>query len=295
MTNKSLAVTFKGKTSTVDATDKRYAMVLLAMKEDRWDDVPALLKPEEAIPVVTKGQMQVRDGQVFVRGDKGEFAVPHRLNNTILDYMDNGLPFDPLVKFAIKLNDNPSFRSVNQLFDFIEHNHFTITEEGNFIAYKGVRSDFTDCYTGTFDNSVGKVVSMPRNEVNDNPNETCSRGLHASNFEYAHNYYGQNGNILLYVEVNPKDVVSVPVDYNNAKMRVSEYKVLGTTDFEFKEHVYHVASTTYQDELEYKDEDESEENSYWPCEESCCDEDEDDECDEDDDEEDDCCGCCCKK
>ena len=38
---------------------------------------------------------------------------------------------------------------------------------------------------------------------------------------------------MLEVEVNPSDVVSIPVDYNNSKMRVCKYKVLGVVD---KEH-----------------------------------------------------------
>jgi len=268
LTTNSLAVTFKGKTTTLPTSDKRCQSLLTAIKEERWDDVPSLLKPEEAIPALSKGQMQVRDGQVFVRGERGEFAVPYRLNNTILDYMDKGLPFDPLVKFAVKLNENPSHRSVNQLFDFIEHNHFTITEDGNFIAYKGVRSNFTDCHTGTFDNSVGKVVSMSRNEVDDDPQRTCSAGLHASSFEYANTHFAQGDNILLYVEVDPADVVSVPVDYQFAKLRVCKYKVLGTTDFEFKENIHTTITST-----EYSDEISDEVDECGPdCNGDCCDE-----------------------
>jgi hypothetical protein len=42
--------------------------------------------------------------------------------------------------------------------------------------------------------------------------------------EYAKGY---SGDILVEVIISPKDVVSVPIDYNNQKMRVCRYKVLG--------------------------------------------------------------------
>jgi hypothetical protein len=38
---------------------------------------------------------------------------------------------------------------------------------------------------------------------------------------------------MLEVEVNPADVVSIPADYNQAKMRVCKYQVIGLVD---KEH-----------------------------------------------------------
>lgn len=255
VTTKSIAVTFRGKTVTVSTDDKRYQKLLSALKEEKWDDVPELLQPEKVIYQMSKGKMRVENNQVFVQSEGAEFPVSARLNTTILKYMEEGLPFDPLVNFAIKLNQNPSYRSVNQLFDFIDHNNFTITENGNFIAYKGVRPDFKDCRTGTFDNSVGNIVKMPRNQVNENPEETCSHGLHCANFEYAHTYYASGDNILLYVEVDPKNVVSVPVDYNNAKMRVCEYKVLGVTEFEYKKPIWQP-----EEEKSYYDEDD--ENLY---------------------------------
>jgi len=34
-----------------------------------------------------------------------------------------------------------------------------------------------DNYTGTMDNSVGQIVSMPRQAVDNNRNQTCSNGL----------------------------------------------------------------------------------------------------------------------
>jgi hypothetical protein len=70
---------------------------------------------------------------------------------------------------------------------------------------------------------------MPRNQVNEDPNQTCSYGLHVANFDYAS---GFGSGHMLEVEVHPADVVAIPVDYNQAKMRVCKYKVIGVVEQE---------------------------------------------------------------
>jgi len=101
------------------------------------------------------------------------------------------------------------------LYSFLEHNGHPLTEGGHFIAYRGVTEDFKDMHTRTFNNSPGSVCEMPREEVDDNPNNTCSTGLHVASFKYASDF----GPKVVEVKINPKDVVAVPVDYNGIKMR----------------------------------------------------------------------------
>jgi len=136
------------------------------------------------------------------------------------------LPYKPLVKFLGKLMDNPSRRSVDELYTFLEHKNMPITAEGNFLAYKGVNNDFTDNYSGKFDNSVGQVLKMRRNGVCDDANLGCSSGFHAGSYDYAKGYASGGGNLMV-VEINPADVVSVPHDCECQKLRTSEYKVVG--------------------------------------------------------------------
>lgn len=81
-----------------------------------------------------------------------------------------------------------------------------------------------DNRTRTFDNSVGSTVSMPRAEVDNNRSVCCSAGLHIANWNYAQGY---SGNVLVMVKTNPCHVVSVPSSYENQKMRVCQYEVLG--------------------------------------------------------------------
>jgi hypothetical protein len=69
------------------------------------------------------------------------------------------------------------------------------------------------------------VVEMPRKDVVDDKNQTCSRGLHVAAPEYVRQVYNQS--VVIEVIVNPADVCSVPVDYNATKMRVCRYQVMG--------------------------------------------------------------------
>jgi hypothetical protein len=74
------------------------------------------------------------------------------------------------------------------------------------------------------DNSVGKVVEMERNRVDDDKTQTCSTGLHFCGMSYLNHFGGER---TVIVKINPRDVVSIPTDYNEAKGRACRYEVIG--------------------------------------------------------------------
>jgi hypothetical protein len=106
----------------------------------------------------------------------------------------------------------------------LEKNSLPITPDGCFLAYKRVRENYMDCHTGTMDNSVGRVVEMERNMVDDNRNNTCSSGLHFCSHSYLSSFGGER---TVIVKIDPADVVSIPSDYNDAKGRACRYTVIG--------------------------------------------------------------------
>ena len=120
--------------------------------------------------------------------------------------------------------ENPSRRAVNELYAFLEHKAMPLTPDGNFLAYKGVREDYTDWHSGKFSNKVGDVNEMIRNKVCDDANIGCSHGFHAGSLDYARGY--GNGGHLMVVEIDPRDVVSVPLDCEQQKLRTAKYKVV---------------------------------------------------------------------
>jgi hypothetical protein len=66
---------------------------------------------------------------------------------------------------------------------------------------------------------------MVRAEVDDDRTRTCSYGFHASAYEYAKNFMTFEGKMVA-VKINPADVVSIPADYGNQKLRCCDYTVM---------------------------------------------------------------------
>lgn len=238
-TNKSITVLLKDGPKTFLNESSKYNTVLRCLENKEYDKLEKI--SDETLEVITDGKMRKIGTDIEVLClDNTWWKIPTDLEFVINMFHEKGHPFEPLIQFAINLHENPSVRSMEQLFTFLKANHFTITTDGCFIAYKAVRKDYLDIYTGTMDNSIGRVVVMDRNSVNDNPEQTCSAGLHAAAFNYACNSYGghASGKRIVYVKINPKDVVSIPVDYNNQKMRVCQYEVIGECAVEFSEDLY---------------------------------------------------------
>ena len=165
------------------------------------------------------GQITVVDGVIYYQ----DIEVHNTVTERIVRMMGEGFDVDPMLRFLENLMDNPSNRSVKDLYRFLEHNSLPITSDGHFLAYKYVTDDFKDCYSRTKDNSVGSTVTMERRDVEDNPDVTCSSGLHFCSIDYL----GGGGSNVVILKINPADVVSIPTDYNNAKGRCCKYKVVG--------------------------------------------------------------------
>ncbi len=155
-----------------------------------------------------------------------------KMNVSVLEFLsaDNSdlSELNPILNFVENLMLNSSHSSVAELYDFLDACNLPITSDGYFLAYKKVRFDYKDIYSGTFDNSVGMAPRMERWQVDDNRHQTCSVGLHCCSYDYLEHYGSttKDSHRVVVVKVNPRDVVSVPSDYNNQKMRVSSYKVI---------------------------------------------------------------------
>jgi hypothetical protein len=141
----------------------------------------------------------------------------------------DGFEPQPMINFIENLYRNPSHTAVNELFLFLDKAQLPITADGYFIAYKIVKNDYKDIYSGKMDNSVGNIVSMPRNEVDDKRENTCSKGLHFCSRDYLDSYGSSNrdDDRCLLVKIDPAEVVSIPSDYDNAKGRTWRYEVVG--------------------------------------------------------------------
>ena len=148
------------------------------------------------------------------------------LVDRILTMLAEGFDIMPMVRFLENLYLNPAMYARDELYLWLEASTLPITEDGHFLAYKNVASNFSSYYDSNVDNTPGTVVSMPRQKVNPDRNTTCSHGLHFCSKDYLPMYTSQAGNVVLLLKINPADVVAIPNDYGNAKGRAWQYEVL---------------------------------------------------------------------
>lgn len=226
-----------------------YPQILDAVDADDADAFVALANPVKVFENLSEDV--VIDGEeVKYRG----LTLTNTVCSKILDLHRNNKCTKSVVKFLEKCLANPGAQvsstqqnSINQLFRFLEAHGLPLCEDGDFLAYKSVNRDYTDCWTGTIDNSVG--ADIPRRErwdVCDDPNIGCSRGYHAGALEYAGpgGYYNRRGQRrVVIVKINPADVVSVPHDAHSRKVRVVWYQVVG-------EYKHDLLNDTYTGEVD---------------------------------------------
>lgn len=227
-TERNINIFVDGCSHIVPLNDGRVDDLLEAVRNGDEDRVRQLIDTKQTLSVITEGRVAFDPvTRVLTFNDEP-------LHNGIIDrlciMLDQNRGVTHMMKFLDNLMDNPDYRAVRELYGFIEACDLPITSDGHFLAYKIVSNDYKDLYTGKIDNSIGASPEMARNMVNPDKDQPCSVGLHVCSKSYLPHYggfYGKNvDSRVVIAKVHPRDVVSVPSDYDNAKMRVCRYTVV---------------------------------------------------------------------
>jgi hypothetical protein len=220
ITDNTITIFADGTTVSITKDSPTFGSVLAAIKSEDWDGAIALASPKAMVSAYTSGHMDIVNGVLTRNGKEIDHAmVPH-----ILKLHADGFNVEPLIAFLDKVLMNPSMRSRNQIWRFVSFNNITITPEGDLLFYKKVTDTYFDVHTGkTNCYRPGTTHTMPREMVDDDPESTCSVGLHVCSHEYLKKFGGSR---TVVCKVNPRDIVSVPIDYNNTKVRVCELYVV---------------------------------------------------------------------
>jgi hypothetical protein len=233
-------ITDRGVTVFIDSaprqfavTHSQYQLIVDAIHAGDLQAVRSHTDVAESITLRTEGRVKIENDCIFINGKQIQGNIVDRILAMIAM---KSVAVQGLIRFLDRTYDNCSKATIDNLFDFIEANDQPITPDGCFLAYKYVRADFTDCYTGTFDNSVGGTPPrMPRNECDDDRSRTCSTGLHVCSLAYLGTGYGDKP--IIVCKVAPEDVVCVPTEYKMAKMRTEGYEVVDVLDFDDGERI----------------------------------------------------------
>ena len=202
----------------------KFSEIATALKKDDIQMVIKLINPLNEFCEKQNGRLIIKDGQLVFDGE-----ILHDVINTKINEMINRNE-DPekFLRFMENLKLNPNKRSLDELYSFIKTNSLPITSDGYLLAYKTVRRDFLDHHSCSISYKPGNIVSMPREKVCDDPETTCAEGLHVCSIGYIKNGFfgGDNKSRLILTKVHPKDVVCVPYDYGDSKVRCCELSVI---------------------------------------------------------------------
>lgn len=193
--------------------------------EQMWEYIKPIRRIQRLLPDDSNVQLELSaEGVLTATIDRVAYEIPTDLAESINEVHKAKGDLLPFARFLKKLSENPRKETAEELWGFIKVCGMTLQEDGNFLAYKNVNVNFTSVYDDKTDNTPGTVVQMRRQDVEHDPDRTCSKGLHFAAWGYLSHYAPGRKTVLL--SINPADVVSIPTDYNNMKGRACQYKVV---------------------------------------------------------------------
>lgn len=218
----NVTVYIDGQPHVVSSGTPQYDLVIAGIEAGDLQAVKDAINVRQSVVNLSQGKITLDGNTLQYDGRPLHGALVNRILTVVKDAGNAA----PLLLFLENLMQNPSKRAVDELYGFLEACDLPITDDGHFLAYKKIRSDYLDIHSGTMDNSVGKVLSVPRNSVDEDKNNTCSFGLHFCSKSYLPHFGSYGGSRIVVVKINPADVVAIPADYNNAKGRTCRYEVI---------------------------------------------------------------------
>lgn len=225
--DKQLTVHFaNGDVAVWSATNPEMPHILELCKNAQWGEIEILHNINKAIMksnsvVVEKDTMKI-DGVTVANTDTPimKFIKILQEKGTVDSEISRIKPF------LENMFENPFIDAVQEIYDYCKAMDFEITDDGCFLAYKNVRSDLGSIFdNGATKHKIGEYTEVKMYDTE--RTNTCSKGLHFCSKSYLQHYVGE---VTIIVKINPKDVVSIPVDYNFAKGRCRKYLVVGILD-----------------------------------------------------------------
>jgi len=249
------------KVYTITNTQSNWNATVEAVKgEDNDDEILQVISVKAAVENFSPtGQITVYGNDVRYKG--------HTLAGLDVDHLleairtGNKRQAKRLTRFLENKQLNPSYKAINMMYKFRQDKGMPLTDDGYFLAYKGVRSDYWSKNAnkqtivlhgevneqGQILNKIGAYIEVDRKCVEDDPSKPCGEGLHAGSLEYATDW----GERVLIVKIHPKDVVSVPDAEDNkmriCKMRICAYTVESECEGRMPEHFSKELDTDFVD------------------------------------------------
>ena len=269
-TDGMLTIVLDGELYSISSDEPNFNRVYKAAVND---DEAFIRNYFESTKLIILGTVKVKNG-VPVTEDGTEIVSRNELSNFIKLLVKRGMisedaDIEPVKPFLMKILQNKFINCLTELYEFCEAGDFEITREGNLIAYKRVNSDLTSCHDGTTQHAVGQYTE--EKEFDTDRTRTCSNGLHFCSYSYLNCF---SGDTVIAVEVDPRDIVAIPDDYNFSKGRCRKYKTVAILEEKADEAIRlkklrEYATIGDTDLLRAEEEEDEEESDLLPEEDDC--------------------------
>lgn len=226
----SIMVALNGEPHTIHSSHEHFEEIKKLLERGCFN-IKDLIDKAGVIKEYCGTEVTVEAGIVYFN-DK---PIHNNITARIFQMYKAGDDVSALTNFLTKVAKNPDSKIMQQIDMFLQGVHIPIGKDGCLYAYKAVRDNYMDIYSGTIDNSVGNIVKVDRKDVDNDSNQGCSHGLHCGNISYVKSYGGGNStdNRLVIVRVEPENIVSVPKDHSFMKVRCCEYKVVSEVTWDY--------------------------------------------------------------
>ena len=119
----SITLFLNGQSHAVNDTHPNYKSILQSL--DNPNQLEALLNVAQTVNDYSNGNVSIVDGQVCYMGE----ILHNNITDRILELMQQQLPFIGMLRFLENLMQNPSKRSVDELYGFLLNKDLPITDE----------------------------------------------------------------------------------------------------------------------------------------------------------------------
>lgn len=215
-----------GSMKNVTKSHKSFKKISLHLKNREFQEAVDLIEKITQVKIKTKQIFTVKNNVGYYKNEK----LPESITKILQRFLENNIPPTAIINFWNRLKKNPREFARNELMLFLEHSGIPLCEDGTFITYKVIRDNYLDCHSGTISNKPGaKIPRMKISDVEQDRTLCNAKGYHVAAWSYlpTMGYYpNTTSKRLVECKVDPADVVSIPQDYNNAKMRVTFYEVV---------------------------------------------------------------------
>ena len=239
--NKQLTVYFADGNSAVwQADNPQFDRVLELCKSNDWIQIEML---HNQAKVLLNNKVSIQGDKLTIETDENaeSLSLDKGQGNKLTVDLGTADESDPIIAFIKLLKDkgtvdteierikpflqnvfeNPFIDAVQEIYEYCKAMDFEITEDGCFLAYKYVNEDLTSCHDGKTKHAIGEYTEVEKFDTN--RHNHCSQGLHFC----SKSYLSSGDRTIIVVKINPKDVISIPTDYNFAKGRCRRYMMVG--------------------------------------------------------------------